>query len=198
MKLSAIFLFSLTAFVANAEETIPEHVEIEGKFKFNMRDSSGQLHFDSYIKSPSELVSASACTLQVTADDDYYNTYPIEINLFTVDGEVVPFIQAKAMYIDENSRYWNKTIQSASFSVADIKATEKTWHKDSIKGNYMLLSPNLDAGQLAFHHITMGQPLKIELTKQGKPSQVTINVPPLTAKVASFARKCLKLMDVST
>jgi hypothetical protein len=93
MKLSAIFLFSLTAFVANAEETIPDHVELEGKFKFNMKDSSGQLHFDSYIKSPSELVSASACTLQVTADDDYYNTYPIEINLFTVDGEVVPFIQ---------------------------------------------------------------------------------------------------------
>ena len=82
--------------------------------------------------------------------------------------------------------------------MADIKASEKTWHKDSIKGNYMLLSPNLDTGQLAFHHITMGQPLKIELTKQGKPSQVTINVPPLTSKVASFARKCLKLMDVST
>jgi hypothetical protein len=198
MKLSAIFLFFLTAFVASAEETPPEYVELEGKFKFNMRDSSGKLHFDSYIKSPSELVSASACTLQVTADDDYYNTYPIEINLFTVKGEVVPFIQAKALYIDENSRYWNKEIQSASFSVADIKVSEKTWHKDSIKGNYMLLSPNLDVGQLAFHHITMGQPLKVELTKQGKPSQVTINVPPLTAEVASFARKCLKLIDVST
>lgn len=197
MKLGAILILSLTAFVISAEESIPDHVELDGKFKFNMRDSSGQLHFDSYIKSPSELVSASTCTLQITADDDYYNTYPIEVNLFTVDGEVVSFIQAKAMYIDENSRYWNKTIQSASFSIADFIANEKTWQQDTIKGNYMLFSPNLDIGQLAFHHITMGQPLKVELTKQGKPFKVTINVPPLTAKVASFVRKCLKLIDVS-
>ena len=112
MKLGAILFFSLTAFVINAEEVVPEHVELEGKFKFNMRDGSGQLHFDSYIKSPSELVSASACTLQITADDDYYNTYPIELNIYTVDGEVVPFIQAESMYIDESSRYWNKKIQS--------------------------------------------------------------------------------------
>jgi hypothetical protein len=62
----------------------------------------------------------------------------------------------------------------------------------------MLFSPSLDLGQLAFHHITMGQPLKVELTKQGEPSKVTINVPPLSAKIASFARKCLKLIDVST
>ena len=61
----------------------------------------------------------------------------------------------------------------------------------------MLLSPTLGVGRLAFHHITMGQPLKVELTKQGKPSQVSINVSPLTEKVASFARKCLKLTDVS-
>lgn len=196
MKFSAVFLFFLTSFVANAEEAIPEHVELEGEFKFNMRDSSGQLHFDNYIKSPTELVSASTCTMQITADD-YYNTYPIEINLFTVDGEVVPFIQAKAMYIDENGRYWNKTIQSASLSIAGFIANDKTWHQDNVKGHYMLFSPNLDIGQLLFHHITMGQPLKIKLIKQGKPSQVTINVPPLTAKVASFARKCLKLIDVS-
>jgi hypothetical protein len=198
MKLGAILFFSLTAFVINAEEIVPEHVELEGKFKFNMRDGSGQLHFDSYIKSPSKLVSASACTLQITADDDYYNTYPIELNIYTVDGEVVPFIQAKSIYIDESSRYWNKTIQSLSFSVADFMVNDKTWNKDSIKGNYMLFSPSLDVGQLAFHHITMGQPLKIELTKQGEPSKVTINVPPLSAKVASFARKCLKLIDISS
>lgn len=197
MKHCAILILSLTVFFVSAEEVIPEHVELEGQFKFNMRDSSGKLYFDNYIQSPSELQSASTCTLQVTADDDYYNTYPIEVNLFIIEGEVVPFIQAKAMYIDENSRYWNKVIQSASFSVADIIANEKTWQKDTIKGNYMLLSPSLGAGQLAFHHITMGHPFKIELTKQGKPSQVTINVPPLTAKVASFARKCLKLIDVS-
>ena len=198
MKLCVFLLFSLTAFVTNAEDTIPEHVELEGKFQFNMRDSANELHLGRYIKSSSELVSASACTLQITADDDFYNTYPIELNLYTVDGEVIPFIQIKSMYVDENSRYWNKTIQTASFYVADLVANDKTWHQDTIKGNYMLFSPNLDAGQLAFHHITMGQPLKIELTKQGEPSKVTINVPPLTAKIASFARKCLKLIDVST
>jgi len=62
----------------------------------------------------------------------------------------------------------------------------------------MLSSPNLAIGQLAFHHITMGQPLKVEITKQGEPFKVTINVPPLSAKVASFARKCMKLIDEST
>ena len=198
MKFGIFLLFSLTVFVTNADDVIPEHVELEGKFQFNMRDSEKKLHLGSYIKSPSELISASACTLQITADDDYYNTYPIELNLYTVNGEVIPFIQAKSMYIDENSRYWNKTIQSASFSVADLIVNDKTWHQDTIKGNYMLFSPSLDLGQLAFHHITMGQPLKIELTKQGEPSKVTINVPPLSAKIASFARKCLKLIDVST
>ena len=126
LKLCIFLLFSLVAFVTNSEDSIPEHVELEGQFKFSMRDSSGQFHFDSYIKSPSELVSASACTLQITADDDYYNTYPIELNLFTVDGEIVPFIQAKSIYIDENSRYWNKTIQTVSFSVADLVANEET------------------------------------------------------------------------
>jgi len=197
MKLGIILVFSLLAFVTNANENVPEHVELEGKFKFSMRDSSGQPHFESYIKSPKELVSASACTIQITADDDYYNTYPLDLNLYIVDGKVVPFIQAKSMYIDENSRYWNKKIQSASFSIADFIANDETWEKDTIKGNYMLFSPNLDVGQLAFHHITMGQPLKVELTKQGKPSKVTINVPPLSAKVASLVRKCLKLIDVS-
>lgn len=197
MKLGITLVFSFIAFVSHADENIPDSIELEGKFKFSMRDDSGQSHFESYIESPSELTSASTCTIQITADDDYYNTYPVEINLFTVDGEIVPFIQAKSLYIDENSRYWNKTIHSASLSIADFIADDKTWNQDTIKGNYMLFSPSLDIGQLAFHHITLGQPLKIELTKQGKPSQVTINVPPLTAKVASFARKCLKLIDVS-
>lgn len=198
MKFCVFLFFSLTAFVTNADEVIPAHVELEGKFQFNMIDSDKELHLGNFIKSTSELISASACTLKITADDDYYNTYPIELNLYMVDGEVITFFQVKSMYIDENSRYWNKTIQTASFSVADVIANDKTWHQYTIKGNYMLFSPSLDVGQLAYHHITMGQPLNIELTKQGEPSKVTIDVQPLTAKVASFARKCLKLIDEST
>jgi hypothetical protein len=193
-----VFLFiSLAAFITNADDNIPEHVEIKGKFLFNMRDSSGELQLGSYIESPSELVSASLCTLKITADDDYYNTYPIELNLNVIDGQIVSFIHVKSMYIDESSRYWNKTILDFSFSVADLIANNETWLQDTIKGNYLLVSPNLDSGQLAFHHLTMGQPLIIELTKQGKPSQVTINVPPLSAKLASVARKCMKLIDES-
>jgi len=198
MKFGITLIICILTFVTNADEIVPEHVELEGTFKFSMRDSSGEPHFESYIKSSSELTSASSCKIQITADDDFYNTYPVDVNLYTLDDEIVPFIQAKSIYIDENSRYRNKTIHSASLSIANSIANDKTWHKDTIKGNYVLFAPSLDAGQLIFHHITMGQPLKIELTKQGKPSQVTINVPPLSIKVASFARKCMKLIDVST
>lgn len=43
----------------------------------------------------------------------------------------------------------------------------------------------------------MGQPLKVDLVKIDNPTEVTIQVAPLSAKLASYARQCLKLIDES-
>lgn len=132
MRIVLFFFCTFIATSAHAEETPPAHVSIKGKFQFQMRNSDNELLLGNFINSTSEIISASTCSLKISADDDYYNTYPMELNLYKVNSEVVPFIQAKSMYIDENSRYWNKTIKRVSFSVANLIADEKTWKQETI------------------------------------------------------------------
>ncbi|QBY04813.1 hypothetical protein E2K93_10645 [Thalassotalea sp. HSM 43] len=178
-----------------AASDTPENLSIKGSFKFTMIDSSGSLMLGEYISSASEITSASACYLAVSADDDYFFSYPVDIALQKEGDILIPSFTIKALYIDENSNYYIKPIDSVQFKVADLSVNETSWQKLVIKNNTVLFDPTTDKGLLAFHHLTLGQPLNVELAKSEKPYNVRIEVLPLSQKTARLARKCMKVID---
>jgi len=192
ISLAALF----SVFTVFAENTPPSSIEITGKFQFKVVDGNGQMQLGDYIKSASDITSSSACLLDFSADDDFYNSYSGGLNIVTEDnGNILPYFQIKSQYIDESSRYWTKKIKQANYTVGTYKVSDESWSQETIKGNHFLFAPSIEQGQLAFHELSMGQPLFIEMTREELPKNVTIKVPPLSSKVASFVRKCFKLMD---
>ncbi|QDP01681.1 hypothetical protein [Thalassotalea sp. PS06] len=175
---------------------VPETINIKGSFQFDMLDSSGNLMLGNYIESASDITSASVCHLSVSAYDDYYFTYPVDITL-QKDGDIlIPSIALKALYIDENSNYRIKDVKNVNYKVADLEVNESNWEKLIIKKNTILFDKTVEQGLLAYHHLTLGQPLRVELIKEEKPYSVTIDVAPLSQKTARLARKCLELVDL--
>ena len=197
-KRAVIFSLLLVSNVY-AEATIPNSVGLKGNFQFDMRDNTGKLHFGRYLNSASEITSATSCRLTFSADDNFYNTYSGELSLITDDdGLVLPFFQVKSLYIDEESRYWVKEIDDVTYKTGALTASKDNWRQDSIKRNHFLFAPTIEHAQLAFHQITMGQPLLIDMKRKEVPLNVSITVEPLSATLSSLVRKCIKLMDEST
>lgn len=183
----------LTASTLSAEP-VPDYIEIAGKFDLIMSDNQDQMMLGKYITSLSELTSANSCTLNIIARDNYFNSYPGAIELMRLpDGSVLPFLRFRSNYLDEDGRHRNKEIISVSASVASV-ATDKNWIPDNIKGQFVLLDSTIDSGTEMFHHLTLGQPMVVELEKEGLPNRVRINVSPLSGKMALLARKCLRLV----
>ncbi|AZQ82690.1 hypothetical protein EKO29_00595 [Colwellia sp. Arc7-635] len=186
----------LSVFTVLAENTPPSSIEITGKFQFKMVDGNGQMQLGDYIKSASDITSSSACLLNFSADDDFYNSYSGGLNIVTEDNSnIIPYFQIESQYIDGNSRYWTKKIKQVTYRIGTYKISDESWSQETIKGNHFLFAPSIEQGQLAFHELSMGQPLLIEMTREELPKNITIIVPPLSSKVASFVRKCFKLMD---
>lgn len=199
MKKRTLLFSLLLASNVYAESTVPESVELKSKFQFDILDNTGKLHFGSYLKSPSEIISAKSCRLSFSADDDDYNTFSGELSLITDDdGLVLPFFQIKSLYIDEKSRYWAKEIDDVIYKTGTLTASKDSWQQDTIKRNHFLFAPTIDHAQLAFHQITMGQPLHVDMKRKEAPYNVSIKVEALSATYASLVRKCIKLMDENT
>lgn len=192
ISLAALF-FVFTVF---AENSPPSSIVITGKLQFKMVDSNGRVKLGNYIKSPSDITSSTACMLDFSADDDFYNSYSGGLNIVTEDnGNILPYFQIKSQYIDENSRYWTEKIKQATYTIGTYKVSDESWSQETISGNHFLFAPSLEKGQLAFHELSMGQPLLINITREELPKSVTINIPPLSSKITSFVRECIKLMD---
>lgn len=199
MKKRTLLFSLLLSSNVYAESTVPESVELKSKFQFDIRDNTGKLKFGRYLKSASEITSATSCQLTFSADDDFYNTYSGELSLITDDdGLVLPFFQIKSLYIDEKSRYWAKEIDDVIYKTGTLTASKDSWQQDTIQRTHFLFAPTIDHAQLAFHQITMGQPLLIEMKRKQAPYNVSIKVEPLSATYASLVRKCIKLMDENT
>lgn len=196
MKKRTWFFSLLMASNVYSESTVPDSVALTSKFQFDMRDNAGELHIGSYLKSPSEIISSTSCRLSFSADGDYYNTYSSELSLITDDdGVVLPYFQIKSLYKDEESRYWAKEIGDVIYKTGTLTASQDSWQQDTVKRNHFLFAPTIDHAQLAFHQITMGQPLVIDMKQKEAPYNVSIKVEPLSATYASLVRKCIKLMD---
>jgi len=186
----------LTVFTVFAENMPPNSINITGKIQFKMIDGNGQMQLGDYIKSASNMTSSSACLLDFSAYDDFYNSYSGGLNIVMEDnGNIIPYFQIKSQYIDENSRYRIKKIKQASYSLGTYKVSNESWSQEIINGSHFLFAPSLEQGQLAFHELSMGQPLFIEMTREEQPKKVSIKVDPLSSKVASLVRRCIKLMD---
>lgn len=199
MKKRTLLFSLLLASNVNAESSVPESVELKSKFQFDIRDNTGKLNFGRYLKSASEITSATSCQLTFSADDDFYNTYSGELSLITDDdGFVLPFFQIKSLYIDEKSRYWAKEIDDVIYKTGTLTASKDSWQQDTIKRTHFLFAPTIDHAQLAFHQITMGQPLHVDMKRKEAPYNVSIKVEALSATYASLVRKCIKLMDENT
>lgn len=192
----------LTAVVLNlflsskVQSQIPESIEINGRFGFIMTDDKGDTDIEASLSSPSSITSASSCSLQIIAEDQFYNSYPASFTLEKSEqGFVVPYFTIKSLYIDEDSRYHGNHISTIVLKIGSKKVFTEQWAKTLHQFQYTLIAPNLETGQLIYHDITMGQPLTIELVRSENPINVEINIEPLSAKVSGLARKCMKLLD---
>ena len=190
---SALLLTSFTPIA----DIAPDEIEISGKFDLVMSDGENKTILGRFLKSTADLTSANSCTLNIIADDDYFNSYPGAIELMRLsDDSVIPIFRIMSKYLDENGRYWNKGVVEAIAMVSDT--TTQNWPKDKIKGQLVLLDTNNNSGLEMFHHLTLGQPMQIALERQESPVRVKINISPLTGKSALLARKCLKLVHDGT
>ena len=179
-----------------AQDNIEAAIEITAELTFNMLDEAGKRYSSSTIDFAYEISSASFCNLYISADDDYFNSYLGELNiLMTQQRNILPYFQIKSLYLDENSQYWLTNIKQVSYTIGPLTIDQNTWHQKTVKGTYLLFSPSLEQGQLAFHQISMGRPLTIELFREKPPMEVTITVAPITAKVANLIRRCMALLD---
>ena len=190
--MKAFFLLLLLAFSANAEETPSTNIDIKGKIDFSIRKSNGEFEIRQLIDAPKDLIGVQECHIQLIADDDFYNTYPGYIELKTLpNGIVAPIFRMASEYIDENSRYWKKQINSATISVGGY-STSSDWVPEIINGEYVLFSTNIDSGLNIYHQISLGQPLTVELQRAENPTLVTISYTPVDASLSNMIRICMK------
>jgi len=183
----SIFIFSSNVFAL--EKNVPNSISIKGQFEFLSRDNSGQLSYES----PDRNRGVTSCDLKIIAEDEYFNFYPGIFGLRNIEEyKSLPIFIIKSRYLDENGRYLNRAISQLTFKVANIKPEGDTWFQHSIS---TLINPDIVSGVEAYHHLTMGQPMHIELIKTGKPSSVIIDIEPMNAKTAKDARECLKIIS---
>ncbi|MCW8109898.1 hypothetical protein OPS25_15430 [Alteromonas ponticola] len=190
--MKVLFFSLLLVFMANAEEAPPSNVAVKGKIEFSIRKSNGEFEISQLIDVPKDLIGVQECHIQLIAEDDFYNTYPGYIELRTLpNGIVAPIFIISSKYIDENSRYWKKHINSATISVGGF-STNSDWIPEIINGEYVLFSTNIDSGLNIFHQITLGQPLTVELQRSENPTLVTISYTPVDASLSNMIRLCMQ------
>ena len=118
ISLAALF----SVFTVFAENTPPSSIEITGKFQFRIVDGNGQMQLGDNFKSASDITTSSACLLNFSADDDFYNSYSGGLNIVTEDNSnILPYFQIKSQYIDENNRYWTKKLSRLPIRLGLIK-----------------------------------------------------------------------------
>jgi hypothetical protein len=194
MKHFAIPLIFSSFFVFASEPDAPSKVTIDGRMEFMAIDSRDNLLIEKLEGNFSIPKDVTACIFNVIAEDEYFTSYPGVLEFRTFEDETFAmFYRTKALWIDEDSRYWKKQIASIALRIHDLNTDD--WGFMPLGDGHAIYASSIESGFALFHYLSMGQPLTISIKKSGNPSDVTINIKPLNAELSTYARECLKALN---
>lgn len=206
LKLIFISVFRTTSFMlfqllistsANAVNEIPEKVYVSGEFRFSMITLDGKSMWESEIDSDFDIESVGRCRLEIIAYDDFYNSFPAEINhMLSNDGVLITTFQIKSVYTDEESRTRTKRISEIALDVSGQSIDDSKWLPTYVRAQNVLVSPTVEDGQLLLHQLSLGQPLGIQFSKDERPMDVAITVAPLKSNASLLLRKCMERVSL--
>lgn len=176
------------------DSPVAEAVTISGKISLLIQDEQQKVTLGEFVDSPNDLTSANSCSFKISADDEFFNTYPATFQMTKFDDFISYLFTVESKYIDENSKYWKVPITEASIEVAGVKIDNSRWGQTEIKGRFALMELDSEFGLKVFHELTFGQPAYIELKRVKEPFSASIEVAPISSKLSGIARRCMKII----
>mgnify|MGYP005990867479 CR=1 FL=1 len=191
-KYLLIYMLLLSLPLISVAVEINKLTKIDSQVKFTFLNELGEVYKSWNKEDILNIVNPKVCTLSVLADDESFNTYNISLSLVNDNNVSGAVITGTSRYIDEKSRYHVNHIHNLTIGVSSVKVPNKNWEAYDGEKEYMLINPTVIDGVNLYHHLTMGQPMSIEIEQRSKVDRLWINVAAMKPSEASAARVCMK------